>query len=129
VTLQRDALLRGVGVGLAVIIPLSILLAILDHYVDDFGDSAWNVALFIVILAAYLLAGFCAGQRAPDAPLLNGALAALVAFAGAVLIRLLARSVQGDDLGLGLRAVCANLCLAAAFGLLGGALSNREPPT
>jgi putative membrane protein (TIGR04086 family) len=126
VTLQRDALLRGIGAGLAVIVPLSILLAILDRYVDDFDDSAWSVALFLVILVAYVLAGFFAGQRAASAPMLNGALAALVAFAVAALIRVLARSLQGDHLGLGWRAVCANLCLAAGFGLLGGALSSRE---
>jgi putative membrane protein (TIGR04086 family) len=129
VTLQRDALLRGIGAGLAVIVPLSVLLAILDHYVDNFDDSAWNVALFILILAAYVLAGFCAGQRAQTAPMLNGAFAALIAFAAAVVLRVLARSVQGDHLGLGLRAVCANVCLAAAFGLLGGALSGREGRT
>jgi putative membrane protein (TIGR04086 family) len=125
-TLQRDALLRGVGAGLAVIIPLGILLAVLDHYVDDFDDTPWNVVLFLLVLGAYVLAGYCAGRRAPGAPMLNGAIAALVAFGGAVAVRVIVRAVQGDHLGLGIRAVCANVCLAGAFGLLGGAFGSRE---
>jgi hypothetical protein len=81
---------------------------------------------FAAVLVAYVVAGRLAGLAEPEAPLTHGALAALVAFAGWLLVRVAVPLVQGDDLGFGAKAIVTNAMFAAAFGLLGGALSARD---
>jgi hypothetical protein len=123
---ERRPLLQGVFVGLVVIVPVSVGVTVLEHYVDDLDGSAWMILPFLGILAAYVLAGFVAGRAAPAAPLSHGAVAALFAFGGWLLVRIVVPAVQGDHLGFGVKAVVTNAMLATAFGLFGGALSARE---
>jgi hypothetical protein len=125
-TLERDALLRGAAAGVAVIVPLSVVVAILEHNVDDLEGSGWMIVPFLAILAAYVLAGYCAGRTALAAPMSQGAVAALIAFVGWLVVRIVVPTIQGDGLGFGVKAVVTNALLAAAFCFLGGALSGRE---
>src|SRR5918999_598971 len=76
---EPAAVVRGAAAGLALIVPTTIIGALLDRSIDDFDDSAWRAALFVVILAAYFLSGWVAGRIA-QTPLSNGALAGLGAF-------------------------------------------------
>ena len=120
------ALVRGAIAGLAVIVPVSLAVEILERNVDDLEGSGWMFIPFVAVLVAYVHAGRLAGAAAPDAPLSHGALAALIAFAGWLLVRVAVPLVQGDDLGFGPRAIVTNAMFAAAFGLLGGALGTRN---
>ena len=75
------AIARGALVGLGLIIPITILDAILDRRIDDFEDSGWRVLIALLIMAAFIPAGTYAARFTPNAPLTNGALAGLGAFA------------------------------------------------
>ena len=80
--LDGRALVRGITVGLVVIVPVSVAVEALERNVDDLDGSPWLFIPFVAILGAYALAGRWAAMAAPDAPLVHAALAALGAFAG-----------------------------------------------
>jgi hypothetical protein len=126
VSIDRKALTRGAVIGLAVIVPISVAVEVLEQNVDDLEGSGWMVLPFLAILAAYAIAGRGAASVAPDAPLAHGTLAALAAFAGWLVVRIAVPLLAGDDLGFGIKAVVTNAMFAAAFGLLGGAMSARD---
>jgi hypothetical protein len=124
--LEPRALLRGALVGLSMIVPISIAVELLERNVADLDGSLWMVLPFLLVLVAYVVCGRVAGGLAPMAPLAHGAIAALVAFLGWLVVRVAIPLVQGDDLGFGLRAVVTNAMFATVFGLLGGALGMRD---
>lgn len=125
--------LRGACYGLAVIIPVTVLRAVLDAEVHDFDDSGWIYPLFVLILVAYGLAGWIAGRARPDAPLSHGALAGLGAFALWIPIRVVIWAVRedgralfsGDDAALSPGQVFGQLVIAAAIGMLGAVVAAR----
>jgi hypothetical protein len=125
-TIDTRALGRGVAVGLAAIVPISVAVELLERNVDELDGSAWMLLPLVAILGAYVVAGHVAARGAPFTPLIHGALAALIAFGGWLAVRIVVPLVQGDALEVGLRSVVANAVLAAAFGLVGGASSTRS---
>lgn len=131
--LDWSVILRGAAAGLTVIVPVTILRAVLDRDLTDFNSSGWVYPLFVLILAAYGLAGWVAGRGAPRAPLTYGALAGL----GSVLLWIPVRVViwavreQGRGLFRGTGAalppgqVLGALVIAAVLGMLGGIVGAR----
>lgn len=124
---------RGALVGLAVIVPVTVLRVVLDREVADFDDSGWIYPLFVLILVAYFLAGWIAGRARPDAPLTHGILAGLGVLVAWIPIRILIWAVReddralfsGDDAALRPGQVFGALVIAAALGMLGGFLGER----
>jgi hypothetical protein len=84
------AVSRGVSVGLAVIVPVTIVRAVLDRDLTDLSHSGWIYPLSALILVAYGLGrGLVSGDRAALPPgLVVGALVLglLVGMAGAGLV-------------------------------------------
>jgi hypothetical protein len=125
--------LRGALVGLAVIVPVTVLRVVLDREVADFDDSGWIYPLFILILLAYGAAGWVAGNARPDSPLAHGALAGLGAFALWIPIRVVIWAVRedgrglfsGDDAALRPGQVFGQLVIAAAIAMVGALLAAR----
>ena len=130
---ERAAVVRGAAVGLALIIPITILGAILDRTIDDFEDTGWRVVLAILILVAYGVSGWVAGRLA-QAPWTNGALAALGAFVLWIPVRILIWVLRDEHRGLftgaepvlKLGQIFGQLVLATALGMLGGFLGGRS---
>jgi hypothetical protein len=130
-------ILRGAAAGLAVIVPVTIVRAILDRDVTDFNSSGWVYPLFLLILAAYVLAGWVAGRGAPQAPLTHGSLAALGSVVLWIPIRVVIWAVreQGRGLVAGDRAalppgqVFGALVISVGLGMLGGILGARAGRT
>lgn len=126
-------MLTGALVGLAVIAPVSVLLAILDNEVAEFEDSGWFVAFTLLILVAYFLAGFRAGSLVPSAPLTNGMLAALCTVVVWVPIRIVVwflrendrGLVSGDDPVLRVGQLFGTAVFAIALGAIGGLVGAR----
>lgn len=124
---------RGACYGLAVIIPVTVLRAVLDSEVHEFDDSGWIYPLFVLILVAYGFAGWVAGRARPDAPLTHGALAGLGAFVLWIPIRVVIWAVRedgrglfgGDDAALNPGQVFAQLVIAAGIGMLGAVIAAR----
>lgn len=130
---------RGAGVGLAVLVGVATVQAVLDHNVADFADSGWTLPLFVALLAGYLLAGWVAQRAAADhgvgdAPLTHGALAGLGAFVAWIPLRVviwLVRDehrglVRGSDGALRPGQVFGALVIAAGVGVLGAVLAARR---
>jgi hypothetical protein len=92
--------LRGALVGLAVIVPVTVLRVVLDREVTDFDHSGWIYPLFLLILAGYAAAGWVAGSARPDAPLTHGALAGLGVIVLWIPIRIVIWAVREDGRGL-----------------------------
>lgn len=128
------AVVRGALLGLALIIPVTILGALLDRAIDDFEDSGWRVLLALLIALAFVPAGAYAARLARAAPLTNGALAGLGAFVVWLPVRVLIWVTRDDDQGL----VSGNdpvfrpgqlfgfLVISTALGMLGGYLASRR---
>ena len=60
---QWRAVLVGALVGLGILVALSVISAVLDHYLDDFDDSGWIYPLFVGVLVGYAVGGFVGGPR------------------------------------------------------------------
>jgi hypothetical protein len=133
-TVDWPAVARGALLGLALIIPVTILGAILDRSIDNFEDSGWRVLLALLIVAAFVPAGGYAARLARDAPLTNGALAGLGAFAVWVPVRVLIWLTRDDNQGLvsgrdpvfRLGQVFGFLVISTALGMLGGFIASRR---
>ncbi|HSO95153.1 MAG TPA: hypothetical protein VLV81_03845 [Acidimicrobiia bacterium] len=123
----------GALAGLSVIVPVTVVRAVLDRQVTDMNQSGWVYPLFVLILAAYVVAGWVAGSGAPRAPLTHGALAGLGAVVLWVPIRIVIWAVreQGRGLVSGDRAalppgqVFGALVISVGLGMLGGVLGAR----
>ena len=114
----------GAGIALAICVPAAILAQVLDEVgtVDD--DSSWLLVLFAVILVGMGIGGHAAAVRRLDAPLTNGALAALAAYLlvqGIGAARLLA---SGDDVTWA--AIPFFALLSAAAGMAGGLVADHR---
>lgn len=129
----------GAGVGLVLLIAVATARAVLDREVDDLDESGWTLALFVLLVMGYFVAGWVAQRRAAaegmgDAPLTHGALAGLGAFVAWVPLRVVIWLVRDEDRGLlwgsdaALRPgqLFGALVIAAGIGLLGGVLAARE---
>jgi putative membrane protein (TIGR04086 family) len=119
-SLNRSALLNGTGIALAIAVPAALVSQALDS-----GDNPSGAALaiaFVIVLAAFLFGGLVAGDRAPDAPLTHGALAALLAFALVQGVGTARRAIAGDDINV--LAIPFNAMLAGSIGVFGGYLAS-----
>ena len=133
-TVHWPAVGRGALLGLALIIPTTIVAAVLDRAIDDFEDSGWRVLLALLVVLAFVPAGAYAARLARDAPLTNGALAGLGAFVLWIPVRVLIWLTRDDNQGLvsgrdpvfRLGQVFGFLVISTALGMLGGAIAMRR---
>jgi hypothetical protein len=122
------ALRRGIVGGLVLIVPISVIVALVSHGKRT-GNGGWVLVAFIAILYAYATAGYGAARTRPEAPLSHGMLAGLGAFLVWLLVRLAVPIVRGEHLGFGVVAVVTNALFAVALGAAGGRLAARRGPT
>lgn len=131
---EWPAVARGALLGLALIIPTTIVGAVLDRSLDNFEDSGWRYLLALLVLAAFVPAGAYAARLVRNAPLTNGALAGLGAFLAWVPVRVLIWLARDDPQGLvsgrdpvfRLGQVFGFVVLSTALGMLGGYLASRR---
>lgn len=135
---EPAAVRNGALAGLLVVVPVSIVLALLRHLVTGFEGSGWDVLVQLPILFGYAAAGYGGGRLAPEAPLANGSLAGLATVVGWLPLRVLIWAVAPADRGLvsghqpilTVTAIFAALVLSATFGMLGALVArDRLGPT
>lgn len=126
--IDLTALRRGIVGGLVVIVPVSLVVALVSHDRRS-GYGGWLLVAFAAILYGYATAGYGAARTRPDAPLAHGMLAGLGAFLVWLLVRLAVPLVRGDRLGFGIVAVATNALFAVALGAAGGLFAARRGPT
>jgi Protein of unknown function (DUF3792) len=127
------AVVVGALVGLALLVVVSVVQAVLDNNIDNFDDTGWIYPLFVGVLVSYAVGGFVAGRSVPDGSLTNGTLAGVGAFVLWIPVRILIWVARDEDKGLFtghspiLRPgqVFGHLVIAAALGMLGGWLGAR----
>jgi hypothetical protein len=127
------AVLRGAAAALVLIVPVTIVRAVVERDVTDFSTSAWIYPLSILILGAYVAAGVTAARAARVAPLWQGALAGVAAVVAWIPIRIVVWAVREGDRGLvsGNQAalppgqVLGALALALVLGMVGAWLAGR----
>jgi hypothetical protein len=126
--LDWGVIARGAFVGLAIIVPVTVVRVILDREIRDFDDSGWVYPLFVLILVAYFTAGWVAGRARTDTPLMHGTLAGFGVLVLWLPIRVIIWALREDDKGLfsGDKAVLrpgqvfGAFLIAAAIAMLGG---------
>jgi hypothetical protein len=127
------AVLRGAAVGLAVVVPVTIVRVVAERHTTDFSTSAWVYPLSLLILLAYGLAGAVAGRSARVSPAVQGALAGFGAVVVWVPVRVVIWAVREGDRSLvtGDRAalppgqVLGALALAGLLGAAGAVVATR----
>lgn len=131
--LDPRAIARGSTIGLVVIIPITVVGAVLERVLDDpcGADSPWIGLLALGIFGAYVVAGWLAGTAAPGGALSNGALAGLGAFVLWIPVRLFIYAIRGDVAHCSRHVftpgqIFFHLLAGAAFGMLGGYLGGRR---
>ncbi len=92
----RAAVVRGVGLALAVAVPAALLAQVLDAVTDDPGVLAYPLVL--VVLAGMAVGGDLVGRRASHAPARLGAATGLIAIAVVQALGIARRAVAGDDI-------------------------------
>lgn len=113
---------RGVVAGAIVTVGVLAMLFVADRLLSSF---AVDRAVALLILAAYLVAGFRAVNRDTASPLIDGALAGV----GLALATALASLVLGAFRGTHARPMWASLTpfvFGAILGAIGGAWSSRR---
>jgi len=134
------AVTRGASAGLAVIVPVTIVRAVLERDLTDLSRSGWIYPLSALILVAYGLAGWVAARAAPGGALRHGALAGVAAVVVWIPVRIVIWAVRESGRGLvsGARAalppgqVLGALVLGLVVGMAGAAVATRarrrQPP-
>jgi hypothetical protein len=125
--------LRGAVLGLAIVVPVTILRVIIDRETNNFNNSGWIYPLFVLLLLGYLAAGWLAGRTRPDMYLAHGSLAGVGVIVLWIPIRIIIWAVREDGRGLfsGTNAalrpgqVFGAFVIAAALAMLGGLLGAR----
>jgi len=125
--------LRGSLVGLAIIVPVTVLRVVLDRELADFDDSGWIYPLFVLLLVGYFAAGWVAGRAEPTAPLTHGALAGIGVLVLWIPIRIAIWAVREDGRALftGDRAalrpgqVFGQIVIAATLSMAGALVAAR----
>lgn len=111
-SLDWRAVAIGAGVGLALAVPAAAIGGLLDVG-----------ALLVVILAAWIVAGFVAASKRPDLPYSHGLVAGVTTAAVLQLVTVVVSLAGGDPVSV--LALAFNLMVAAVLGTLGALLANR----
>lgn len=119
--IERDALLKGMAVTIAVCLPLALLSQAVADGDDEPGGLA--VVLFLAVLAGFVLGGWVAARSAREAPITNGAVAALAGFAVIQGVAVIVRLAGGDDVNV--VAIVFNGVAAYGCGLVGALVAGR----
>ncbi|HEX2193183.1 MAG TPA: hypothetical protein VHH09_08315 [Acidimicrobiales bacterium] len=120
--LDARAVAAGAGVGLVVAVPTIVITSIADVNVRS---NAVFVP-YLVYLAGLVAGGWRAGRLRPEAPLSNGGVAAIAAYA----VLAVAGSVirVASDRSLDVVSLASNAFLAASAGILGALIASWRRP-
>ena len=105
--------------GLLIIVPAAVVSAL---SFDETSSSNWAILFGFMILIGFVVAGYLAGAKRSDTPMMHGAAAALACYVVVQLFGLLRRLAAGDDINLLSYPVTA--LFAATFGVAGGVFAD-----
>ena len=120
--LDGRAVVAGAVVALVVAVPTIVISSVAD--VDPRSNAVFIP--FLVYLAGLVAGGWRAGRVQPDAPLSNGGVAALAAYAALAVAASVIRVVS--DRSLDVVSLAFNAFLAGSAGILGGLIASWRRP-
>lgn len=132
---SAGAVLRGALLGLGIVIPASVAIAVIDALVDDDGvRRGLNALLVVVLFVAYGIAGWRSSREEPLAPLTHGALGGVLTLGLWLPIRLVIFLVRGEDRDLfggddpvfTLGQLFGQTVIAAILGIVGGLVASGQ---
>jgi len=99
--------------------------ALIRASIDDSSDtSLWVLALYLMIIAGYMLGGALAGRQHPSTAFVHGAAATFLAFAILQTFGIVRRLADGRGISIG--ALVFNALLAASIGVIGAWFGARR---
>jgi hypothetical protein len=113
---------KAIALGAAIVLAVGVPIAVIGALAVDDGSNIVFL-LAVPVLAAFVAGGWYAARQEPRSALVVGAAAAVAGFAIAQVVSIALQVVQDEDVNAG--AVVGNALLAAACGLLGGAVARR----
>ena len=116
---------RAVGAGVAAALVFALPAGLIGAVVVNDESNNGVFVFCLVIMAGMLVGGFVAGSKRPDTPLTHGALAAVLAYAGAQTVTVLVR-VLGDTKLRSPVVYLFNVLLMASLGVVGGLIAERR---
>jgi len=114
---------RAVRLGAIAALTLALPAGLIGAVVVNDDSNNGVFVFFVLIMAGMLVGGFVAGSKRPDAPLMHGAVAAVVAYAVAQALTLIVRLLDGSDLRSPVVYVF-NTLLMASLGVVGGLVAE-----
>ncbi len=118
---------RAVATGAALALAVAVPTIVASSLAGIDSESNLVFVAFLVYLAGQTLGGWLAARRRPDAPLSNGALAALVAYLAIGVVASSIRMGRGESLDP--ESLILNAFLAASAGIFGGLIATwRRTP-
>jgi hypothetical protein len=114
----------GAALSLAVVAATIAVVEVVDAAVGIGAGSNWVFLFYAIALGGLVAGGWKAARKRPDAPLLHGVLAVLVAYAVVSAIALVLRLATDRDLDP--VAFAFNALMAASAGILGTLLAERH---
>lgn len=117
--LDWNVIRSAAATGLLIIVPAAVVSALIF---DENSDSSWAILFGFVVLTGFVTAGYLAGAKRSDTPMMHGAAAALACYVVVQLFGLLRRLAAGDDINLISYPVSA--LFAATFGVAGGVFAD-----
>jgi len=121
--IDSRAVAAGCTLALAIAVPTIVVSSLVG--IDSTSDAVF--VAFLVYLGGLVVGGRRAGQRRPDAPLSNGAVAALAAYAAIAVVVSIVRIVSGRALDPA--SLLLNAFLAATAGIGGGLIATWRRPS
>ena len=118
------AVRTGAALSLAVILVTTVAVEVVDASIGLGRDSNWVFLFYAMALGGLVAGGWKAARKRPDAPLLHGVMAVLVAYAVVSAIALVLRLATDRDLDP--VAFAFNALMAASAGILGTLLAERH---
>jgi len=119
--LDLNVVTAGTMMTLLVTGPAVLILSSVD---DSADTSVWVLALYLMILAGFLLGGALAGRQHPTTAFAHGAASTVTAFIivqGIIVIQKIA-----DGQGVSIGALLFNALLAASIGIIGAWFGARR---
>ncbi len=117
-------MLTGTGAALAVAVPAALVGQIVDSAADGNANSALLGVAYLAVLCGLALGGYVAGDRAPQAAMVHGATAALLAFAIVQTVGVVRRLVGDDEVSW--VAIAFNGVMSACIGTVGAHVGARR---
>ena len=118
---------RAVATGAAVAVAIAVPAALVGERLSESGGGEPSNAVFIffgAVITGFLVGGYVAARRAPSAPHVNGALAALAAYLLVQGVGVALRLAEGEPVNV--VQLVFNGLVAYAAGLVGGMVAARR---